>query len=85
MLQDGYLTVLGYCDVMALPRVSHTRVLLMGHPGYLKAETYVPTDILLLTVGALRVESCLFYFALYPIPDIGVWHMLGSQSIDRDT
>lgn len=84
-LQDSYLPVPRYGDALALPRVSHTRMLLMGDPGYLKAETYVPTDILLLTVEALRVKSCLFYFALYPIPDLGVWHMLGSQSIDIDT
>lgn len=72
MLQDGYLPVLRYRDAMALPRVLHTRMLLLGDPGYLKAETCVPIDILLLTVGALREESCLFYFVLYPIPDLGV-------------
>lgn len=60
-------------------------MLLIGDPGYLKAETCVPIDSLLLTVGALREESCLFYFVLYPIPDLGVWHMLGSQNIDIET
>lgn len=70
---------LHYLDAMALPRVSHTRMLLMGDPGYLKAETCVPMDVLLWTV---RVQSYLFYFVLYP--NIRAWNVAhGRFSIHR--